>query len=272
MYKLIFIDVDGTLLTSNHKISDGTLSVIRRISEINQIPVILTTARPPQAVEKIHIQLNLNSPIVCFNGALIIQIKEPGNFRSLRSSSVNASLVSTINSAASEYKVSVNFYKSGEWFCNNHDDWIQQEEKITGTRATILNTSLQIQKWIYDNDGPHKILLMGEPDEIDKIEPILKSHTGHELNIYKSKPTYLEITNGIASKTSAIIFLLEQYGLTKNDILAIGDNYNDIEMLQFAGMGIAMGNAPAAVKAHAQYITSDNDSDGIKSALNKFIK
>jgi hydroxymethylpyrimidine pyrophosphatase-like HAD family hydrolase len=78
--------------------------------------------------------------------------------------------------------------------------------------------------------------------------------------------------NGIASKTSAIIFLLEQYGLTKNDVLAIGDNYNDIEMLQFAGMGIAMGNAPAAVKVHAQYIIFDNDSDGIKSALDKFIK
>lgn len=146
------------------------------------------------------------------------------------------------------------------------------EEQITGTKAVILNMDMQIQEWANQNEGPHKILLMGESGQIDKIEPVLKKITFNRPNIYKPKPTYLEIMSDPASKTLAIIFLLTKYGLTNKDVLAIGDNYNDIEMLRFAGMGIAMGNAPDQVKAHAKYITLDNDSDGVKFALDAFIK
>lgn len=154
----------------------------------------------------------------------------------------------------------------------NYDGWIKVEEQITGTKAVILNMDMQIQEWANQNEGPHKILLMGESGQIDKIEPVLKKITFNRPNIYKSKPTYLEIMSDPASKTSAIIFLITKYGLTNKDVLAIGDNYNDIEMLRFAGMGIAMGNAPDQVKAHAKYITLDNDSDGVKFALDAFIK
>ena len=113
---------------------------------------------------------------------------------------------------------------------------------------------------------------MGEPDEINNIELQLKKETNYVLTIYKSKPTYLEIMNKGASKKAAITFLLNQFGLTNKDVLTIGDNYNDIEMLQYAGVGIAIGNSPDDVKAHADFITLDNDSDGIKFALDTFIK
>jgi Cof subfamily protein (haloacid dehalogenase superfamily) len=272
MYKLIFIDIDGTLLTSDHKISEGTLSAIKRVTQINQIPVILTTARPPQAVEKIYSRLNLNSPVVCFNGALVLNKMGKRDFIILQSIAVDTKFLTTINNTAADYKMSVSYYKMEEWLSNRKEHWIKEEEQITGTKATILNMDMQIQKWANQNEGPHKILLMGESGQIDKIEPVLKKNTSNQLNIYKSKPTYLEIMSGPASKTSAITFLINKYDLTNKDVLAIGDNYNDIEMLRFAGMGVAMGNAPDQVKAHAKYITLDNDSDGVKFALDAFIK
>jgi Cof subfamily protein (haloacid dehalogenase superfamily) len=269
MYKILFIDIDGTLLTSDHKISSGTLSAIQRVRKVNKIKVILTSARPPQAVKKIYSQLDLDSPVVYFNGALILQKNDSCL---LHTATVNTSFLGVINNAAVQYKLSISFYKTDEWFSDNLNSWIDQEEQITGVKATIVNSNSQIEKWKNESEGPHKILLMGEPRDIDLIEPVLKEHTGHQLNIYKSKPTYLEIMNGSASKKSAMLFLLEKYGLTDKDVMAIGDNYNDIEMLQYAGLGIAMGNSPEEVKAHARFITLDNDSDGIKFALDKFVK
>ncbi|MEP7109128.1 MAG: Cof-type HAD-IIB family hydrolase [Ferruginibacter sp.] len=271
MYKILFIDIDGTLLTSQHLISKGTLSAIQRISEIKKIPVILTSARPPQAVEKIYKQLNLNSPIVCFNGALILEKYNNNGFTHLLSSTVDIAYLNVINRNAIENNLSVNFYEMGKWFSNSYTNWINQEEEITETKVTILNTHLQIQQWTTENEGPHKILLMGDPGKIDSTELQIIKHAGHHLNIYKSKPTYLEITNGAASKVSAIIFLLKKYGLASKDVLAIGDNYNDIEMLKLAGLGIAMGNSPDEVKSQARFITLDNDSEGIKFALDMFI-
>ena len=76
----------------------------------------------------------------------------------------------------------------------------------------------------------------------------------------------------LVSKTTAIKFLMDKYAIAREEVMAIGDNYNDIEMLQFAGLGIAMGNAPADVKVCADYVTLDNDSEGIQNVLNRFIQ
>jgi Cof subfamily protein (haloacid dehalogenase superfamily) len=272
MYKIIFIDIDGTLLTSDHKISAGTLSTIQRVNQFNKIPIILTSARPPKAIQKIYYQLGLNAPVVCFNGALLIKMEDTGNYLTLNSHTIPTFLLKQTHAIAAMHHVSLSIYTSSQWYSNNYDKWIKQEEKITKTNAVILNTPLQLNNWQTANDAPHKILLMGEPDKIESISLRLKKHTGNKLNIYKSKPCYLEIINSSASKTSAVIFLLQQYGLTQKDVLAIGDNYNDAEMLEFAGMGIAMANAPDEVKARAQFVTLNNDADGVKFALDKFIK
>lgn len=272
MYKIIFLDIDGTLLTSEHTILPGTLSSIQRIISKNKIPVILATARPPQAIVKIYNQLQLDSPVICCNGALILDKDTGDNFYYRNSIAIESSFVPIINDAVTGHTVSLSFYKLDQWITNGHGYWIQQEEEITETKAIISDTLLAIQKWVDENDGPNKILLMGEPACIESIEPVLKEITNHRLNIYKSKPTYLEIMNRAASKVSAINFLLDTYQLTDKDTLVIGDNYNDIEMLKLAGMGVAMGNAPDEVKAHADFITLDNDSEGIQFALDKFIK
>lgn len=137
--------------------------------------------------------------------------------------------------------------------------------------ATLTDTGLQIEKWIADNDGPHKILLMGTKSQIDRARHLLQKGSGNNLSVTKSKPTYLEITNRQASKAFALSFLLKKYGLTAAQTIAFGDNHNDIEMLQLAGLGIAMANAPDDVKAGADFITTGNDEEGIKRALDKFI-
>ena len=273
MYKLIFIDIDGTLLTSEHKISPGTLSAIQRVTQINKIPVILTTARPPQAVESIYAQLNLNTPACCFNGALIVNKLNSNNKYSILSSvTIDAGLVSKVNEIAVLQDVNISIYRLNEWFVTNHDDFIKREERVTETTSIVLEKlNPKIQEWTDANDGPHKILLIGAPDKINKTEFILKTRFGSYLNIFRSNTNYLEINNITASKKTAIEFFIKKDNLATEEVIAIGDNYNDIEMLQFAGLGIAMGNSPIEVKSIADFVTLDNNSGGIQFALNKFV-
>jgi Cof subfamily protein (haloacid dehalogenase superfamily) len=272
MYKLVFIDIDGTLLTSQHNISKGTHAAIRRITRINKIKVVLTTARPPQAVKGLYDSLGLQTPVTCFNGALILENLLDENYSNpLRSITIDPELLDFTRNNLEGNGVNTSFYKSGEWFSANFDNWIKQEEEITGTKAAILNMDVQISYWIKKKEGPHKVLFMGEPGQIETIQENLRSKIGDLLNIYQSKPTYLEVSAALASKTNAIKLLMEKYSIAREEVIAIGDNYNDIEMLQMAGWGIAMGNAPAAVKAQADFITLDNDSEGIQVALDRFI-
>ena len=90
--------------------------------------------------------------------------------------------------------------------------------------------------------------------------------------MYTSKPIYLEVMNLPASKTNAINFLMKAYGISREQTIAIGDNFNDKEMIEFAGMGIAMGNAPDEVKAAADFITDTNNNDGVRKALENFFQ
>lgn len=272
MLKIIFIDIDGTLLNSNHLISAGTITAIKRVTELFDIPIVLTSARPPQAIEPIYKQLNLSAPIVCFNGALIIEKREGHQYKTLYSSTINASIINDLCEIVDQKQLSLNFYYYNEWYCSSKDHWVLQEESICGTKANIQNVNTQLKQWTEQNSGPHKILLMGNPDQLDTIIPNIKYWFEKQLNINKSKSTYLELIDRSASKLLALRLMMDQLNISRNEVMAIGDNYNDIEMLEFAGLGIAMGNSPDEVKSKANFVTLDNDSDGLQFAFESCIK
>jgi Cof subfamily protein (haloacid dehalogenase superfamily) len=276
MYKLIFSDIDGTIIKSDHTLSAGTVAAVNRVTQVNKIPVILTTARPPHAVESIYAQLGLSTPVSCFNGSLLLnKLITNGNYNEytiLKSTIVNAALASQINEVAVMQDINCSMYRHNEWFATNHDVFIVKEERATAIAATILPT-LQptISHWANTNDGPHKIMLIGQPDKMDTTEIILKEKFSSQLNIFRSNRHYLEINNIAASKKTAVEFFINKNNIAREQVIALGDNYNDIEMLQFAGLGIAMYNAPDAVKAHADFVTLGNNADGIQFALDKFV-
>jgi Cof subfamily protein (haloacid dehalogenase superfamily) len=112
---------------------------------------------------------------------------------------------------------------------------------------------------------------MGKEEEIESLERSLKNDCSEELTIYRSKPTYLEIMHHTVTKTYAIRFLQEKFNLEQNQIIAVGDNFNDIDMLQYAGLGVAMGNAPEQVKQIADEITSSNDDNGVAKVIQKYL-
>lgn len=122
MYSLVCIDIDGTLLTSQHVLSNGTLSAVERITTINKIPVVLTTARPPQAVERIYADLGLSCPAICFNGALVLNKCRKEDCSVMQSFTIGSGYLTAIHQIAAVAGTSVHYYKSWEWLTQRRDD------------------------------------------------------------------------------------------------------------------------------------------------------
>lgn len=255
-YKAIFSDIDGTLLNSNHQISAKTAQSVRRVLQ-QGIPFILTSARPPLAITPFNQQLESNSPIVCYSGALILD----ADLQPIYSVEIDPHDLSALEfRLEQDSSLSVNYYAGVEWFCPNpENDWTVQEGIITHLQADKKPENLA---------NVHKILVMAQADQILALEKALKAEFPH-LSIHRSKDEYLEIMNKAATKSSAIRFMEKVLNVTNDEIIAFGDNYNDLDMLQYAGLGVAMGNAPEPIKQVVERVTLDNESDGLAVVLDE---
>ncbi|MGF7399955.1 Cof-type HAD-IIB family hydrolase [Thermoanaerobacterium thermosaccharolyticum] len=268
-YKMICLDIDGTLLNSHHKITRNTKKIIQKVTNSKQIILILVSARMPQGIYFLLKELDIvQQPIICYNGALIVDEKK--NF--LLQKYISISNVRQINSYAEAIGLHISLYKDDEWYIDEMDEWVRQESEITNVDPIIRDYNDLFNIWEKENLGPNKILCMAQQQKIESLYTKIKeSALINNLSIYPSKSTYLEIMPINASKNFAIDLLCKRLNVKKSEVIAIGDNFNDIDMIKYAGLGIAMGNAPEQVKQFADYVTLTNDEDGVAEAIKKFV-
>lgn len=255
-YKAVFSDIDGTLLNSQHQITPKTEEAIKNVLK-QGIPFIPVSARPPYAITPYTEQLGAQHGMICYSGALILD----KNLTALYSVILAPQDLQKLNALLADYPhLSISYYAGLDWFCNDvNNDWIKQESEITGLSAKSIQGNLT---------DVHKILVMGSAEEIQRVEPVLKQALPH-LSIHRSKDEYLEITNSAATKAKAIQFIAQHLGINSEQVIAFGDNFNDLDMLQYAGLSVAMGNAPDAIKQVAKEVTATNNEDGIALVLNR---
>lgn len=266
-YKLVCLDIDGTLLNSQHQITEKTKFIINKITKEKNIPVVLVSARMPKGILFLQKELGINEPIICYSGSLILD----NNHNVLMKKYIEASHVRSILNIIKNEDIHASLYKDNVWYIKEMDKWAFQEKEITNIMPQINKYEELLEHWEEENSGCNKILCMGDPNKIESLKDKLNNILGSSLNIYLSKPTYLEIMPKDSSKTLAIEVLLRKYCINKSELIAIGDNYNDVDMIKYAGMGIAMGNAPEEVKRIADDITLSNDEDGVAFAINKYV-
>jgi aminopeptidase N len=265
---MIFIDIDGTLHTTDHQITSATKQLIQKINYDLGIPVVLTTARPPQGTFFIYKELELDTPLICFNGGLILE-KKNEKFTPIFDAEISCQDLATIYEQTRTANINFNLYRNEEWYVQRIDALVEREASNVRSKAKIAVFSSLLMYWKAANKGAHKLMLMGDADNLDGLEMTLKSIYQEELSIHKSKPVYLEITHKKASKASAMQFLSTKYDVAIEKVVAIGDNYNDAEMIQTAGIGVAMGNAPEEVKKVATFVTKTNNEEGVRLILEK---
>lgn len=271
MYKIFFTDIDGTLLNKERQITPEIKKEIQRLKIELKIPVILISSRMPKAMKHLHDELELNDPIIPYNGALILgssEIKSKSDI--MLSTTIESEIVKEIIRFKNEDDYHISLYYNDDWFVEEMDYWANREIGSTKVSPSVIPHEKIIKDWERSNAGAHKVMCMGGEDRIDRLSDWLNLKYSETLNLYRSKPVFLEITPRIVSKATAVEFLLERFGLSLSETAAAGDNFNDIEMLSKAGLGIAMGNAPDRVKASANFTTLSNRENGLAAALKKF--
>jgi Cof subfamily protein (haloacid dehalogenase superfamily) len=265
MYKAVFLDMDGTLLRSDHSVSEPTRETLRKLTA-RGIPVILVSARPLDAMLPTAQGIGLDkSPLMSLNGSYVVQEEKP-IFQAIIDLPTTAALAAEIR----PFQATVAYYVQREWYAERNDAWTEHEQKIMEVRLQVQPFAEMAAAWAARNTGPNKLMVMSEPSSIAAIQQHLLSLYQGRLNIYPSKPTYLEIMDIKASKSNALCFLIEKMKIGRSATIAMGDNFNDGEMIKFAGMGVAMGNAPDEIKALADYVTDTNNDDGVRKALEHF--
>ncbi|SHI29800.1 Cof-type HAD-IIB family hydrolase [Pseudobutyrivibrio xylanivorans] len=259
-YKIVFSDIDGTLLNSNHRMSENTENAIKNLKR-QGIPFVIVTARGPSGVYPIFRRYNFVAPIICYSGALILG--EDGEI--IFSKGISKSTVSSLIRVITEegWDCTWNVYTMDDWIVNDKsDERVIKEENIVEVQSTKGSV----------DDIPNgmeigKFLCMCNPDEIDEIEAVLKKKYP-SLSIVKSSDILLEVMEKGVNKGIAVEMFCEKLNINKIDAVAFGDHYNDIEMLKTVGAPFLMENAPEDMKADFN-ITSSNDEEGVFQALKK---
>ena len=258
-YKAVFSDIDGTILNTSNKIPIKTK---KKILEMNKkgFPFILVSARMPKGMVEIQNQLEIKNPMICYSGAMIVDGEGNSIYNVVMQKDESMELKKFIQDTAPE--VSINIYSGDHWMVEDMKEfWVDQEMKITKVLPEKVSFN---DETIYT--AVNKILCMGPTAQISRLEKnLLQQFPG--ICIYKSKDTYLEIMSAEASKSAAIHMLERKLGISRDEIIAFGDGHNDIDMIQYAGLGVAMMNASDEVKQAADLVTDCNDNEGVRQIL-----
>ncbi|MFS4467595.1 Cof-type HAD-IIB family hydrolase [Maribacter sp. 2210JD10-5] len=264
-YKVICSDLDGTLLTTKSDVSQETISTFQKLKKTRRI--ILVSARMPNGMFYLQRALHIfGEPIVCYNGALILD----GQSKKF-SVTVPINIVQEIHKISEALKTDLGLYYNNEWYVPKDSERVRKETKYTKTKPVFKATNETLSNWKERKVGAHKIMLMGTQESADRLMPILSEKFSGQINLYRSNDTLIEIAPKTVSKLSAIKLLLKEKE-TLQDVIAFGDNYNDIEMLQHCGLGVAVGNAREEVKAIADEITLKNTDNGVAHFLNNHLE
>ncbi|MFD2245334.1 Cof-type HAD-IIB family hydrolase [Pontibacter ruber] len=270
-YRALCTDIDGTLLDSRRELSERTIKAIRNLDK--QTPVILASSRMPSAMRHLQQELNiLHHPLICFNGGYVLSF-ESGSITPavINTIQIPATLCLAIVALAHGTSIHVSLYANDDWHAPQMDQWTEKEQRVTKVSAQVTELHPILDNWQMAGTGAHKVMCMGPEEEIFEMATKLEAQFADQIHIYRSKSTYLEIAPKAISKATALeLVLRHQFNIDISEVVAFGDNYNDIDMLRAAGLGIAVGNAREEVKAVADEITLNSIEDGVAVAIEKY--
>ena len=258
MTKIVFSDIDGTLLNPQYQITPLTLKAIKDLQN-NGIPFVIISARSPSGIYPILEEYSFNCPIISYSGALILDVNKNILFHKGIKKAAARKIIEFMEE--NHFDLAWCIYSYDEWFVKDKND-----PRIINEEAEVKAYASQGSVDCITADEVSKILCICNPLELLETERKLKE-AFPDYSIAKSSDCLLEIMENGITKASAIRTLSTIWDFQLSDAVAFGDNYNDAEMLQLAGYGFLMGNAPDELKKRIRLHTSDNSHDGIYHAL-----
>lgn len=262
--KMLVLDIDGTIFKKDYTASDRVKNTLQRLSD-DGIKVVLCTGRMYAATKCIAQELGLTTPVICYQGGLVKDFNN--NDTTLLEDTMDVQLARDVINELKKRKLFFNLYINDVLMVEEDHELIRQYVDARNISYKVVGNCDNI-----DLTGVNKILAIDDNTTLieDLQKELAKKYEG-KLYVIRSTPRFCEFSSPSATKGNAVRFLAEKWGINKEEIMACGDQDNDIEMLLAAGVKVAMGNATEDLKKIADYVTETVDNDGVACAVAKFI-
>lgn len=267
MYKLIAIDMDGTLLKEDKTISQKTKEALRMANSLG-VKIVLTSGRPIQGIKNYLNELHLTGKddyVIGLNGALICSCSDYSVISS--NETLKGEDLKYIYNKVKELKTYFHAFTRNEDLVNLESKFSEEEEKRINLKVRVVDFLTEIK----DEDEILKVALEEEKDVLDRITTQIPKELFEEYNIIRTVDFMLEFMKKGCNKATGIEKLVQYLGFSKEEVIAIGDASNDKEMIRYAGLGVAMENAEDEIKMLADFTTKSNEEDGVAYVIEKFI-
>lgn len=266
MYKLIALDMDGTLLNEEKIVTERTKKAIKAARD-KGVTVVLATGRPIDGVTRYLEELDMytdNDYVLSYNGGLVLKTK-------------NKEVVCKLGLIGEDvkylYELSKRLGVNIHAFSEKNGLVTPKNSKYTEVEASINNITVNEVNFdnIENDESFIKIMMIDEPEILQKAIDNLPEEVYEKYTVVRSAPFFLEFLNKEVNKGVGVEMLAKHLGVKREEVITMGDAGNDLHMIEYAGMGIAMGNAFDEVKEAANYITDSNNEDGVAKAIEKFV-
>jgi len=265
--KLICTDIDGTLLNSKKRINEADKIMLQRAYNEKKIPIALVSGRFKGGLTFIAEELAIPCIYSCFNGAYV---EWQGDI--IENTRIQLEDLRKVLPVIKNTNSTPQIFDIFDYFFNEETHWSEHQITMCGYKGIIGNLEKQIDIWEKENFKPYKMLAKnGNPKELAQTKKALLDLNLKSLTIVQSADFIIEILPSTSNKGNTIKLLADYFNISTDEIMALGDYDNDKEMLQQAGVSIAMGNATDEIKSIAKYQTASNDEDGIAIAISRFV-
>ena len=268
LYDAIVIDVDGTLLDSDKQISEKTVETIVDAQKRGK-KIAIASGRSIAGIRKNASQIQLEKFggfVIAYNGTTVVNCKTG---ECIYNQMVPGEILEPVYKEAVKAEVSIAVYNDAEKeliAANGVTRYIDADARACDVAVRETDDFVKVV-----NFGFNKIMLSGEPDSMKNIEKHMRELFGDKVNVFRSDPHFVELLPKYVDKGVAVEKLMRYLDINREKVICVGDSINDMPMLRYAGMGVAMGNAQDKVKQAADYVTLSHNEDGVANVINKFM-
>lgn len=258
-YNLIALDLDETLLGPDHLISPRNARAVKSLSELGAT-VVIASGRMHEATLQFASSLGLSAPIISYNGALV---KDPNSGETWLEQQVDGDLTTIVLDYCRDHGLQLNFYRDGKVMTAAMTPWMELYERRTLSPVVVMPdfyTALRGEPSV-------KLIIVDSLEKTNALLPQFVDIFGDKLYITKTTDEYLEFMPPAANKAAALSLVAEKLGVLQERTVAFGDSFNDIPMIRWAGLGVAVASAKPQVREAADRIVGRYDEDGVGIAL-----
>lgn len=263
MYKLVVIDLDNTLLNSSQKISEKNKETIKKVQQ-KGVEVMIATGRMFVSAYPYLKELGLEKEVIVYNGSMVKNIKEN---KIIYHNPIKKEYAKEIIKDIKSQDLHLNLYQNDKLYVDKDNEYKKRYEEISGINAIKVDNLDQ-----FDYDAPTKLLIIEDDrDKHQYYHKYLRETYNDIIDVTESKEYFIEIGAKGVNKGNTLQKIIQDKDIRQDEIIAIGDSYNDLEMLSFAQIGVAMENAAQKIKDMADVIAPHHENDGVALILDKLI-